>query len=204
MVSPLRLDVDPISVAPLPVDLDLIKTHAAIDGTDFDTVLPVYLLAAINWAENTMHRTIFARPHRWVLRDFPRDDLRAIGLPRGKTQSIEKIEYLSNDQTFSLTGPSSDPVGTDYREGLRGNDGGVLTPVSGGSWPTVDCEAPEPVTIHFTAGWLSEEVPAAILHALLFAVADAFEMRSEADMTGGSRFQAREALVSAYRLTRFY
>jgi hypothetical protein len=29
-----------------------------------------------------MHRTIFARPHRWVLRDFS----------RGKTQSVEQID----------------------------------------------------------------------------------------------------------------
>jgi hypothetical protein len=210
MLSPLRLDVDPLPASPLPVDLDLIKSHAAIDGTDFDTLLPVYLFAAIDWAENAMHRTIFARSHRWMLRDFPRGaatipSLQGIRLPRGKTQSVEQIEYVSGNQTFSLTGPSSgSPAGTDYREGLRGDDGGVVTPVSGGNWPSVDCDAPAPVTIHFTAGWQTSEVPAAIIHALLFAVADAFEMRSEADMSGGSRFQAREALISAYRLMRFY
>jgi hypothetical protein len=210
MHSPLRLEIDPLAGSPLPVDLDLIKAHAAIDSADFDALLPVYLFAAIDWAENAMHRTIFARPHRWVLRDFPRGgstipSLQAIRLPRGKTQSVEQIEYVSGNQTFSLTGPSSgSPAGTDYREGLRGDDGGVVTPVSGGNWPSVDRQAPAPVTIHFTAGWTASEVPAAIIHALLFAVADAFEMRGEADMSSGTRFEAREALISAYRLIRFY
>lgn len=209
-LNPLRLDVDPLPASPLPVDLDLIKTHAAIDGTDFDALLPVYLFAAIDWAENAMHRSIFARPHRWILRDFPRGQsgistLQGIRLPRGKTQSVEKIDYVSGDQTFTLTGPSSaGSAGTDYREGLRGDDGGVVTPVSGGCWPSVDSQAPAPVTIHFTAGWLASEVPSAIIHAILFAVADAFEMRSKADLTDGFRIDAREALISAYRLVRFY
>jgi hypothetical protein len=178
MLSPLRLDVDPLPASPLPVDLDLIKTHAAIDGTDFDALLPVYLLAAIDWAENAMHRTIFARSHRWGLRDFPRGQsgistLQSMRLPRGKTQSVEQIDYVSSDQAFTLTGPSSaGSAGTDYREALGGDDGGVVTPVSGRHWPSVDCDAPAPVTIHFTAGWQASEVPSAIIHALLFAVAE--------------------------------
>jgi uncharacterized phiE125 gp8 family phage protein len=206
MLSPLRLEVDPLAGSPLPVDLDLIKAHAAIDSTDFDALLPVYLFAAIDWAENAMHRTIFARPHRWVLRDFPHTRFEEIGLPRGKTQAVEKIEYVSGNQTVTLTGPSSgSPAGTDYREDLRGDDGGVVAPGNGRSWPSVDYDAPAPVIIHFTAGWTVGSVPSAIIHALLFAVADAFEMRSEADLSGsGTHFQAREALISPYRLVRLY
>ncbi len=112
---------------------------------------------------------------------------------------------IAKSRAATLTGPSSgSPAGTDYREGLRGDDGGVVTPVRGGNWPFVDCNAPAPVTIDFTAGWQAREVPSAIIHAILFAVADAFEMCSEADLTDGSRFDAREALISSYRLTRLY
>lgn len=205
MIEPLQLDIDPLASSPLPVDLDLIKTHAAIDGTDFDTLLPVYLFAAIDWAENAMHRTIFARPHRWILWDFPHADFKGIRLPRGKAQSVEKIEYVAGGQTVTLTGPSSDTPGTDYREDLRNDAGGLVMPLAGQSWPSVDYDTPAPVTIHFTAGWQADEVPSQIIHALLFAVSDAFENRGSADLgSNGANLLAREALISSYRLVRFY
>lgn len=205
-LHPLRLEVAPLASSPLPVDLDLIKTHCAIDGSNFDALLTTYLFAAIAWAEGATHRTIFARSHRWVLRDFPRWPYpHSIRLPRGKTLSVEGIDYVQNGQTLTLTGPSSgSPAGTDYREDLSGDDGGVIAPMSGGLWPSVDCDAPAPVVIRFTAGWQAGQVPSDIFHALLFAVSDAFEMRGEADMTMGRDFQTRETLISSYRLARFY
>jgi hypothetical protein len=203
-LCPLRLDIAPLPRSPLPVDIDLIKTHCAVDGSDFDALLTTYLFAAIAWAEGEMHRTIFARGHRWVLRDFPRGRQQEIRLPRGKTFSVEGIDYMHGNAGFSLSGPSSDPAGTDYREDLLGDDGGVITPIHGGSWPSVDQEAPAPVVIRFTAGWQADQVPDDIIHALLFAVSDAFETRGETDLNGGSNFQARDALISGYRLTRVY
>jgi len=203
-LHPLRLEVAPVDASPLPVNLDLIKQHSAIDSSDFDTLMETYLLAAIAWAEGAMHRTIFARSHTWVLRGFPCDVRQEIRLPRGKTQSVESIEYVHNGATVALTGPSSSPAGTDYQEDLTGDDGGVVMPNDGAVWPAYEIEVPAPVTIKFTAGWQPAQVPSEIIHALLFAVNDAFEMRGAADMNAGPGFQARNALISAYRLTRFY
>lgn len=204
-LCPVRLDVSPVDASPLPVDLGLIKKHCAVDGTEFDALLTSYLFAAIAWAEGAMHRTIFARSHSWVLCEFPTTAKQEIRLPRGKTRSVDSIEYIVDGATLTFRGPSSgSPAGADFQEDLRGDDGGVLMPVRSSVWPSVDFDAPAPVVINFTAGWLAAEVPGDIVHALLFAVSDAFENRGTADMTQGRNFETRETLISSYRLVRWY
>ena len=91
MLSALRLDVDPFDNAgsPAPFDLDLQKLHSRIDSSDEDELLQVYIGAAVSWAEGAMHRTIFQRSHRWVLRDFPVCRYSDIRLPRGKASSLK-------------------------------------------------------------------------------------------------------------------
>ncbi len=203
-LQPLRLDAPLGDLSPFPLDMTLVKQHVGADGSDFDALLDLYARAAIEWAEGEMHRSIYQRPHVWVLREFPygRGEIR---LPRGKTQSVDSVAYVVNGQTTTLTGPSSTPAGSGYQEDLRGDDGGVIMPVRGGSWPSVDLEVPAPVVITFTAGYPADEVPADMLRALLFAVADAFDVRGTADLrTAGGNLGAREALVSSYRLTRWY
>ena len=37
------------------------------------------------------------------------------------------------------------PAGTGYQEDIRGDDGGVLLPIAGEAWPSVDCDAVAPV-----------------------------------------------------------
>jgi hypothetical protein len=160
MLSPKRLEIAPLAPSPLPVDLPLIKAHCAIDGPDFDVLPTTYLMAAIAWAEGVMHRTIFARAHSWVLRDFPPGRGDEITLPRGKTQSIEGIDYEQIGEGRTLRGASSSPAGTDYREDLRGDDGGVVVPGGGEVWPAADSsDAAAPVVVRFTAGWLAGAVP---------------------------------------------
>lgn len=203
-LCPIRLDVAPLDSSPFPLDLSLIKQHCAVDGDDFDDLLEMYARAAILWAEGAMHRTIFARSHSWVLRDLPRDHRQEIRLPRGKTQSIESIVYRAGNEAFTLTGASSTPVGTGYSESLDSDDGGLIVPNYGTSWPTVDYEGSGPVVINFTAGYEDGEVPEDIMHALFFSISDFFENRGTADMDAGRNFDVREALISPYRLIRWY
>jgi hypothetical protein len=193
-------------MSPLPIDLTLIKTHCAVDGATLDDNLEVYLQMAIEWAEGWTKRSVFSRAHKWVLKDFNRDCRQEIRLPRGKTQSVESIEYYSGGTLLTLTGPSSgSPAGTDFQEDLRGDDGAILMPPYGGDWPSVDWDHPAPVTINFTAGWASAEVPRQIIHAILFAISDAVDIRGSKDLaTAGSRHDAREALVSGWQLSRWY
>ncbi len=200
-LHPLRLDVAPLDASPLPVDLDLVRDHCAIDGSDFDALLTAYLFAAIRWAENTTHRSMFQRSHRWVLADFPRGAYGQIRLPRGRTASVESIAYVSGGATVTLT-PSSP---AEWQEDLASDSGGVLMPVRNVMWPAVDADAVTPVAITFIAGYPAGELPGDILHAIMFAVADMVDTRGSADLTAaGKTLSTRNALVSPYRLHRWY
>jgi uncharacterized phiE125 gp8 family phage protein len=203
-LSPDLLEIAPLSASPLPISLALVKDHLAVDGDDSDALIETYIMAGIRWAETFMRRTIFARSHSWVLRNFPRRRELRIWLPRGKTQSVESIVYVNGSQTVSLSGPSSALPGADFAEDLRGDNGGFVLPPSGATWPAADCDAASPVVINFAAGWLADQLPRDVLHGILFAVSDAFDNRGTADLSQGRNFSTRDALLSPYRLHRFY
>jgi uncharacterized phiE125 gp8 family phage protein len=213
MLCPLRLDVDALPAPPLTlIDEDVLKAHCRIEAADDDELLDVYLRSAIGWAEATTHRAILARTHVWVLRDFGRDRLQEIRLPRGRTVSVDGVEYFANGSALTLYGPSSDlsPPGADYQEDLRGDAGAVLMPPRGGSWPSVDSDVPAPVAISFTAGYTGADLPADLKYAMMFYVADCYDLRGTPDFdpamlaTSGVRFAPREALISPWRLPRVY
>lgn len=206
-LQPISLSIAALDSSPLPLDLALVKDHLAVIDNDSNTLIEKFILAAINWAEGSMRRTIYSRSHTWVLKDFPRDACERIRLPRGKTQSVESIVYSLNGSTTTLYGPSSSesPTTSSFQEDLTGDDGGILMPLRGENWPSVDYDVPAPVTITFTAGWLAAEVPADIESALLFAIADAFELRGGGDIgSGGGNFDTREILISSFKLKRWY
>lgn len=213
MLCPLRLDIDPLPEGSPEwlIDEALTKKHCRVDFADENTGLIVYQRAAIRWAENATHRTIIRREHRWVLKEFPVGKDQCIRLPRGKTVSVDSIQYYNNGTAYDLTGPSSgSPAGTDYQEDLRGDDGGVLLPPRGGSWPSVDADVPAPVTITFTAGWPAGEIPEELLSAILFATADGWDIRNSADVSAASLAEqgkwlaVRRSLVSGWALHRWY
>jgi hypothetical protein len=120
-----------------------------------------------------------------------------IHLPRGKTLSVDSVEYVSGGAASSVT---------DYQTALGGDDGARIRPPQGSSWPSVDWDAIEPVTITFTAGREgAAAVPEDIKHAIAFACSDALQIRGTVDLaSGGSNFQVRETLISAWRLARLY
>lgn len=217
-LNPLSLTIRTPDIA-TPVDPDILKAHLAVDGSSLDDLLAVYLQAATTWAEGSMHRSIMARSHEWVLKDFPRRcnrlDTEEIVLPRGLTQSVDSITYTDSGGTSrTMYGPSSgSPTqSVSFQEDLRSDDGGRLRPIRGRCWPSVDCEAVSPVVITFRAGWEDPvDVPAPITHALMFACSDMLEMRGTADLavlqsiaSSGKTFDAREALISQYVVRTVY
>lgn len=213
MLCPLRLDIDPLpDSSPWIIDEAVIKKHCHVDdGDDIqDENLQDYVASAILWAENATHRTIIARDHRWVLREFPYDRRYEIRLPRGKTNSVGKIEYSAGGVIQTLYGPSSDqsPTGNDFQEELRGDEGGVLMPPRGGCWPSVDCDVPAPVTITFNAGWAVDDIPRDLFTAILMATSDAFDLRGSGDTVkidqSGMSLSSRDKLISGYILSRWY
>lgn len=204
-ISPIRLDIETLPATPLPISLDLVKTHCAIDFTDQDTLLSAYVMAAIKAFEDTTHRTLFRRGHSWVLDRFPWTPYQQLTLPRGKTRSVDRIEYVNGGVTIEMTGPSSgSPAGTSWQEDLRGDDGGVIMAPRGSTWPSVDVDAPAPVTITFTAGWSADELPPDALNALLFYVRTALDDARTDPVKAQQNIATFEAMVSGYRLSRVY
>jgi len=213
MLCPLRLDIDRLgdSSPSWPLDQTLVRKHCRVDANADDLdVLEKGLLAAIDWAENAMHRTVFRRTHTWVLREFPVDAFQMIRLPRGRTISVAHVKYRVGGSEFTLTGPTSTVPGTDYQEDLRGDSGGVIMPARGASWPSTDRDVPAPVEIQFVAGWDADEIPADIVNAILLGTSDAYDMRGSADFSAhsladaGKSLHARNALISFHVLSRWY
>lgn len=206
-LCPISLSIDPVVGSPLPVSLDLIKLHCAVDGIDQDELLETYLFAAIHAFEGTTHRTLFQRQHRWVLASFPfpcsTNLNQSIWLPRGRAVSVDHIDYVSGGITTTLRGPTSIPVGTDYQEALF-DGAGLILPIAGQSWPSTDCNVPEPVKITFTAGWQSNELPSDVLTALLFHIRMSLDDNRTDPQKTQANLDAFEALVSGYRLSRSY
>jgi len=219
--SPLKLTWDAPQTTSF-LDQSVLRTHLAVDGSALDLAIELYEQAAIDWAEDYMHRSIMAREHRWVLADFPRGyhrssahSMRAITLPRGKTVRVNYIQYMLGGQYLTLFGPSasgSPPSDHQYQEDLHGDGGGTIMPLRNRDWPAVDYDAVSPVVISFRAGWETPaEVPAAIRHAVMFAIDDMLEVRGVkdlADLQGlagqGKTLEFRESLLGNYRLIRIY
>jgi uncharacterized phiE125 gp8 family phage protein len=213
MLCPLRLSIDDLETgSPSIIDASMLRDHVRVAADGDASLIDLYLQAAVRWAEATTQRTFLRRSHEWVLRDFGDDVRQEIRLPRGKTVAIDSIAYSAGGEIETLHGPSSgiSPAGADYQEDLRGDGGGVLMPLRGASWPTVDTDVPAPVTITFTAGYVGDDLPADVKHALMFFVADCYDLRGTPDFEpamlsgAGVRFAAREALISAWRLPRIY
>lgn len=199
--------VSPLNASPFPLSLSLVKAHLREDSDDFDTIIELYMRAAVEWAEGVMRRTIYSRSHTWVLADFPRDGVGELRLPRGLCSAVERITYMpaGGGSAVELRGPSSgSPTGTGWTENLSGDGGGLLYPGAAG-WPAVDEYSAKPVEIEFMAGWASAAVPADIIHGLLFAVADQYDTGSSSDLTVfGKNLTTRTSLISPYILDRWY
>jgi uncharacterized phiE125 gp8 family phage protein len=185
----------------LPVSIGLVKAQLRVDHEEFDELLSdLHIPAAVEWAEGEMHRSILAKSHTWVLSDFPRTRDQRIRLPRGKTQSVESIQYDSGSGMITLRGVTSgSPAGADYLEDLRGDNGGFVLPLS--DWPSVDVYSQTPVIITFTAGWLYGQVPADIKAAIIRKVADSLDVVSIQDVP--AVVPAESIALSHWRLVRW-
>lgn len=201
-MRPLDLDWDEDTDLTEIITVSALKTQLRIDHTEFDELIEtVHLPGAVKWAEREMRRSILSKTHRWVLSDFPRGMDESIRLPRGRTQSVASIQYMSSNTTTTLTGPSSgSPEGTDYREDLRSDAGGRLYPTYTGTWPAVDYRAPTPVLITFSAGWTATQVPGDVKMAICMYVADALEITGAADVTAQTDLSVKERLLTGWRI----
>jgi hypothetical protein len=109
--------IDPMSVpvlvtaptAPV-VSLDLVKMHAAIDGTFTDSLLSVHVAAAVAWLDGwngILGRAIM--PQVWR-QDFPRSDVYRLAMP---DVSVATVSWLDADGLW--TGAEPGEIALDVR-----------------------------------------------------------------------------------------
>ena len=194
------MSIDPATA--LPLDLTMLKLDLRISDDALDSVIAgQYIPAALAWAEGFLHRSLLARPHRWIVSAFPHGADQTIYLPRGVVQSITDIEYSLNGSTVTLTGPTSaSPAGTNYQEDISGHRARIL-PNRGESWPSVDSDVPVPVQITYQPGWLTEAtIPSDIKRGLTAYVYSSMELDGLLQIRPGFDIEHPDKLISAYRL----
>jgi len=125
-----------------PVSLALAKTHCRIDGTEFDTLLPIWISAARRRAEHELGRALITQTWELALDEFPVAD---IELPMPGVLSIVSVKYLDS------TGVEQTVDSADYALDAATTPGWVLL-ASGASWPSTYAGA-NSVKVRFTAGF---------------------------------------------------
>lgn len=155
--------------AVMPVDKDWVKHQAYIDYANDDDLLDLYIESAVDRLDGPnglLNRALITQT--W-LAQYPAftDEIR-IPLPR--LQSVSSITYIDpagNSQALPLEQFTVSGVGTDHAR---------IKPVNG--WPAT-AAVDNAVAVIFVSGFGDdpEDVPAAIRHAILEMVSDAYENR---------------------------
>lgn len=186
------------------LDLATVKADLRISGSQLDSVMSAqYIPAAIAWAEAATRRSLVSRTMTAILSDFPDAAYDyELKLPGGKVTSVASIAYVANSATVTLTGPDASPAGSDFQQSL-GDAIARLLPAQGATWPAVDSDAIEPVTIVYTAGWATPAaVPADIKRAMTAYVYSAMELDGLLTIRPGFDIDHADKMLSAYRSPR--
>jgi uncharacterized phiE125 gp8 family phage protein len=181
--------------------METVKTDLRISGSAHDSVLSAqYIPAAIAWAESATRRSLVSRTMALIIGRFPKYPASpTIILPGGKVTSIASIVYISNGAAVTMTGPDASPAGIDFQQSL-GDSIARIMPKQGDSWPAVDSDAIDPVTITYSAGWATPaEVPADIKRAMTAHVYGSMELDGLLTIRPGFDIDHPEKLLSAYR-----
>ena len=203
-----------------PVSLAQAKSFCRVDFTDDDTLFPVLITAAREYAERYMRRAIFNQTWTRTLDNFPMawdrmatqnaarlsewpywssiwNQLR-IDLPKAKTQSVESITYIdSNTLTEVTLDPSTYIVDTSRLPCC-------IVPANAGYWPVEMMYNPGSVTITFVAGSYGDGVtvntcPQAVVVAILMLVNYWYNNRDASGVVP----DAVKSLLNPHRLTVF-
>lgn len=158
------LTVTPAAVAA--ITLQSVKDHLKVTDNDEDTVLELYIGAAVAWAEDFTKRPFIARTLKLTIEAFPAS--RVIELPVPLVSAISSVKYYNEAGVLTTFDPAN-------YWGLTGDvDGpGQVILKSSSQWPTVEEGRPRPVEVTFVAGYgdAPEFVPDDIRNAVLLMAA---------------------------------
>lgn len=128
-----------------PLDARQVRTWLGISETDADEdqqfLLDGLISAARNVAELHQHRDLAVKQWDLHLDEFPTEEIELLH----PLQSVDLVQY-----TDSVGSVTTMVEGTDYTVDLSRN---VLTPISGGSWPSGTLQPSGAVLVRFTSGY---------------------------------------------------
>lgn len=159
-----------------PITLAEAKAHLRISGTDENDLITALIQAAREMAETYTKRQLITATYTAKYKDFP--DLEgSIQIPRTPLQSVSSITYVDNQG-------STQTLSTDVYEVLEDDTEAyvVLKPLQ--SWPEVQAERKQAVTVTFVAGYgnAGSDVPAAARSAMLMLIGHLFENRESVNV----------------------
>lgn len=160
--------VDPASE---PVSLANAKLHARVTTTDDDDLITWLIVTAREAAEAHTKRQLMSATYTLTGDDFPSSD--TIYVPRPPLQSVSSIVYYDSNGDQQTWG------GANYQVDSTSEPGRIVL-ASGISWPNVETDKVNAVTITFTAGYAdADSVPETIKQAMLLLIGHWYEHREE-------------------------
>jgi uncharacterized phiE125 gp8 family phage protein len=124
--------------------LSIAKEHMRVSGTTDDTLIGLYLDAAINDAETFTGVALFDTTYKLTLSDFPSST--EIVLPRSPAKSVTSVKYYDTDGNLQTLATAA------YTVNVNDEQRGTITLNDDYDWPDVDEDDPEAVEIVFVAG----------------------------------------------------
>jgi uncharacterized phiE125 gp8 family phage protein len=171
-----------------PITLTDAKLWLKQDSAADDTLITSLIKEARRWTESYTRRALLTQTWRAVLDRFPRTlnagtDPR-LRLPGGQCLSVEVLSYVDGDGNTQTPRDQtvSPKVDGTFQIDLTPDDGGLVLPAWGESWPDIR-QTLVPVIVEFTVGYgaASTDIPEDLLSAFKYKMADLYELRSSVD-----------------------
>ena len=178
----------------LPVSLDAIKHHVAIDLSEsgYDPLLTDLIRSAAEWVESETHVTLIATQLRAV---WPEPPAEVVKLPAWPVSAVESITYLDT------AGASQTLSAANYRTELVQCPATVRPGISL-DWPDTLVDSIVGFTVNMTAGYASAAVvPHAFRHLIKLLVGHWFKHR-EGVLVGATSKEIELAVESLRNITR--
>ncbi|GMG82588.1 head-tail connector protein [Paralimibaculum aggregatum] len=172
---PPRLAFDPGTAASEPVTVAEAKEHLRVDFADDDDQVARVIAAARAMIERRTGRLLVSREVVLRLSGFPETSWADIELMGGQVSAIASVGYVDPD------GASQTVAASSWEADLTPVPA-LLRPAFGESWPDYRHWG-LPVSITYTAGYASEQVPGDLLAGLL--------------MLAGTMYEHRETVIAA-------
>lgn len=178
----IRVTTPPNYDANKPIAASLLKSHVSIDSaeTDYDAILNLYLLAAVEVFETTTKRAILTQTVKQTFDRFPNESF--FLLERAPYIGNVSIQYFSDDDEWVTLSDSVYRVSAD-------SEVPIVQLNTNQTWPTdIHPSALEAVAVSYQCGYGASDtsVPKGIQHILASIVGDMYLNREETVIMPGA------------------